>query len=867
MNSERWQQVRQVLDQAIAVSDAARPAFLERICSGDSELQAEVESLLRSHQEAGTEFLQQPAAHLNAAAAVAAKVRVGRRVGVYQILEQIGEGGMGEVYRAVRADGQYDKEVAIKLVRAGLDRSSVLERFRHERQVLASLDHPNIARLFDGGTTDDGIPYLVMELIEGTPIDEYCDARKLNVTQRLRLFQQVCSAVQYAHQRLVIHRDIKPGNILVTKDGVPKLLDFGIAKILDPAATSNATLINPMTPEYASPEQIRGEPITTTTDVYSLGVVLYQLLTGRSPYPKDTRAPHEFARAICEHEPERPSSVVSRPMSGESEPAVRSAESLCAVREGTSAKLRRRLSGDLDTIIRRSMHKEPSRRYASVEQFSEDIRRHLEGLPVKARSDSWSYRAGKFAKRHKLAVASTALIALAIAGGVGATIREARIAAANQKRAEERFNDVRKLANSLMFEIHDAIRDLPGSTPARRLLVSRALEYLDNLGTQAKGDVSLQKEIAAAYDRVGDVLGYPYAANLGDQNGALESYHKALAIRESLLKSTPNDAIVQRDLVGTHFRLAQVLESVGNFPGALDALAKAQPVAEKLAANSNDPVLADQYAGVYYFTALIQVRTGDVAGALQNYRQAAMLRDGALKSDPGNPFLRTHLAADYGGIARCYAATRDYSHAIEVQKQATDILADIVKSNSGNATVEEFYGEGLNLLADYRFDSGDATSSLAPYREAHKVFSDLLTADPKNSLAKSNFAFSNNGIARSLLALDQSEAALKIYLNSVATFNEMSPKTSSNRYIRSGLAGAYAGLGDTYTALAKSKKGSITLQHRYWTQAASACENSLTLWNDKAVRAELETDERQSADEAARCLATAQANLRVRSGE
>jgi serine/threonine protein kinase len=316
MNRERWQRVREILDKAIGTPDAERPAFLEETCSGDVQLRAEVESLLQSHHQAGTEFLQEPAVDLLALspALFQAGTRVGRRIGVYQILEQIGEGGMGEVYRAVRADGQYDKEVAIKLVRTGMDRSSVLERFRHERQVLASLDHPNIARLFDGGTTEDGIPYLVMELIEGIPIDEYCDNNKLTVTERLRLFLQVCSAVQYAHQRLVIHRDIKPGNILVTHDGTPKLLDFGIAKILDADSSSKTTLINPMTPEYASPEQVRGEPITTATDVYSLGVVLYQLLTGRSPYPKDTRAPLEYARAICEYEPERPSTIVLRPI-------------------------------------------------------------------------------------------------------------------------------------------------------------------------------------------------------------------------------------------------------------------------------------------------------------------------------------------------------------------------------------------------------------------------------------------------------------------------------------------------------------------------------------------------------------------------
>jgi eukaryotic-like serine/threonine-protein kinase len=313
MTPERWQQIRGVFDEAVAIRTEERAAYLDKACASDAELRHEVESLLSSDDRAGTKFLNTPAVDFSKAALSDAPNRVGRRIGAYNTLEEIGRGGMGEVYRAGRADGQYEKEVAIKLVRGGYDTASVLERFRHERQILASLDHPNIARLLDGGTTDEGIPYLVMELIEGTPIDQYCDAQKLNVTERLRLFSQVCAAVQYAHQRLVIHRDIKPGNILVTKEGVPKLLDFGIAKILDPAASSETTVASPMTPEYASPEQIRGEPITTATDVYSLGVVLYQLLTGRSPYPKKTQVPHEFARVICEWEPERPSTIVLKP--------------------------------------------------------------------------------------------------------------------------------------------------------------------------------------------------------------------------------------------------------------------------------------------------------------------------------------------------------------------------------------------------------------------------------------------------------------------------------------------------------------------------------------------------------------------------
>ena len=310
MKTERWLIVREVLEHAIALSTQERPQYLDSKCADDLELRAEVESLLHSHERAGVAFLNSPAVDLRSLVGENGSSNyIGRRIGVYKIVDEIGHGGMGDVYRASRVDGQYEKQVAIKLVRIGLDSPFMVQRFLHERQILASLDHPNIAHLYDGGTTEDDVPYLVMELIEGTPIDCYCDEHDLDTGDRLELFMQVCAAVQYAHQRLVIHRDIKPSNILVTEDGIPKLLDFGIAKIIDPSLSTETTLVRPMTPEYASPEQIRGDPITTATDIYSLGVVLYRLLARRSPYPEKTSTPLEFAKVICEMQPVRPSTV------------------------------------------------------------------------------------------------------------------------------------------------------------------------------------------------------------------------------------------------------------------------------------------------------------------------------------------------------------------------------------------------------------------------------------------------------------------------------------------------------------------------------------------------------------------------------
>jgi serine/threonine protein kinase len=404
---------------------------------------------------------------------------------------------MGTVYLAERADAQYEKQVAIKLVRPGCYSESIIDRFRHERQILAGLDHPNIAKLLDGGTSEDGLPYFVMDFIEGLPIDEYCDQRQLSITERLGLFRTVCLAVQYAHRNLIVHRDLKPSNILVTADGVPRLLDFGIARIINPVPSSDAAettaTLRLMTLEYASPEQVRGEPITTASDIYSLGVLLYRLLTGHSPYRSKSRLASDRVQAICEEEPENPSTAIARRVIDEDGNDSITPESVSRHRSSQPDKLRRRLAGDPDNIVLMALRKEPERRYASVEQFSEDIRRHLEGLPVIARKDTLGYRAGKFIQRHKAGVAAAALILIILLAGIEATGRQARL-------AERRFDDVRKLANSLLFEVHSAIENLPGATSARELLTKRALEYLDKLAAEAGDDPQLQRELAAAYE-------------------------------------------------------------------------------------------------------------------------------------------------------------------------------------------------------------------------------------------------------------------------------------------------------------------------------------------------------------------------------
>ncbi|HEY0404845.1 MAG TPA: serine/threonine-protein kinase [Pyrinomonadaceae bacterium] len=443
ISPEQWEQLKELFRVAIEHEPSQRAAYLEQACVNNAALRAEIESLLASHDAAET-FIETPA-FANAVKEItespAGQIE-GQRIGSYQLIREIGRGGMGTVYLAKRADEQYQKLVALKVVRRGMDTEDILRRFRNERQILAHLDHPNIAHLLDGGTTDDGLPYLVMEHVQGTPVTKHCDQHRLPTNERLRIFRAICDAVQHAHQHLVVHRDLKPSNILITEEGTPKLLDFGIAKVLNPELSalppeSTRTELRVLTPDYASPEQARGEALTTTSDVYSLGVVLYELLTGHRPF---RTLPHELTRVICEQEPMKPSAAIANievVMRGDGkQQSVITPESVGRARDTQPGKLRRHLSGDLDNIILMALRKEPARRYASVTHFSEDIRRHLDGLPVVARKDTFKYRATKFVRRNRLGVAAAGVILLSLLGGIVTTAWQARAARLEKAKAE-----------------------------------------------------------------------------------------------------------------------------------------------------------------------------------------------------------------------------------------------------------------------------------------------------------------------------------------------------------------------------------------------------------------------------------------------
>ena len=412
-----WPRVKDVLGLALEQPPDRRSALLDTLCSGEPELRAEVESLLRAESAAGS-FIESPA--LGALdTADHEDPHVGRQVGPYVIERCIGRGGMGAVYLARRTD-EFEQSVAIKMIRRGMDSELVVRRFRHERQILASLNHPHIARLFDGGTTPEGLPYFVMEYVAGSPIDRYADDHRLTTSERLRLCLAVLDAVQHAHDRHIVHRDLKPSNVLVI-DGQPKLLDFGIAKILDPDSEGDSTmtsLARPMTPDYASPEQILGQPITPATDVYALGLLLYELLTGHRPFRFTTHTPEEISRVVCEQEPERPSTAIGRTettMLADGTAEAKTPLSVSETRDGSPDALRNRLSGALDAIVMKALRKTPASRYPTVAALADDVRRWLDERPVSAGRDAFRYRATRLLRRHRRALGVAALLVTAIA--------------------------------------------------------------------------------------------------------------------------------------------------------------------------------------------------------------------------------------------------------------------------------------------------------------------------------------------------------------------------------------------------------------------------------------------------------------------
>ena len=673
MTTDRWQQIKAIFQVAADLGRGDRTAYLDEACATEPDLRQEIEALLAASEEAG-DFIEKPALHHSAItlAVGADDPSIGRRVGPYRVVGEIGSGGMGTVYRAVRDDDHFRQEVAIKIVKRGMDTAYILRRFRNERQILAGLEHPNIARLLDGGATEDGLPYYVMEYIAGRPIDQFCDSRKLSTVERLSLFVPVCAAIHYAHQKMVVHRDIKPWNILITKEGVPKLLDFGIAKILDPEMsaqpgdpTITETAMRMMTPAYASPEQIRGELITPASDVYSLGVLLYELLTGHRPYRFKSRAPYEMAQVICEEEPERPSSVVTRTeviTVGETRITL-TPEVVSRTRDGEPKKLRQRLEGDLDCIVLMAMRKDPLRRYGSAEEFAADIQRYIEGKPVVARGDTATYRFGKWITRRKAATATIAavvIVALAAVFGWQVNLARAPVKPASVAKAK-----MRPAVAMLGF------KNLSGKTEAAWLstalteMLSTELaagEQLRAISGETVGQAKLNLSLSEG-DSFGKETLARIRSNLGADYVVVGSYLATGADQTIRLDLRLQDAVAGETMIaasetGRETNLPELVSRMGaRVRERVGAGGVSGSEADKVRASA--PASAD--AAREYTEGVHRLRIFDTVAAKEHLERAAA-------ADPNHALSHSALALALSSLGDDARATQSAKRAFELSK-------------------------------------------------------------------------------------------------------------------------------------------------------------------------------------------------------
>jgi len=688
MTPERWRQVAQIAADALEVDAPAREAFVVQACGGDQELQREIESLLDADRPGGVSLdsgieSDQP-----------------DRIGVYRVVREIGRGGMGAVYLGERDDGQFDQQVAIKIVKRGMDSRAVVRRFFAERQILARLQHPNIARLFDGGMTPDGRPYFVMEYLDAVPITSFCRSQALSVDQRIELFVTVCEAVEYAHRHLVLHRDIKPGNILVDAAGVPKLLDFGIAKVLEQGEDAQPTALGlrAMTLQYASPEQMRGEPLTTASDVYALGLLLYELLAQCVPYRVPEGAPAEQARVICDEQPKRPSDVA---------PAI----------------LARRIRGDLDNVVLKAMEKDVSQRYASAVNLAEDLRRWLADRPVMARPASVLYRARKYGSRHWKALTVVAVFAIALLAAVTSALLEGRRAASN-------FQDSRRMANSFLFEFHDAIAKLPGSTPARELVERRAVEYLDILSRKAPNDLDLKRELAESYVRIGIAQGNRTDPNLGKTREAVANGEKAVALLTEVYHVRPSDPDAREELARAKLFLCRVVSITD--PARSDRL-RAEALA--LSKGVSSPKLLERakltMAQAYFGNAERHASAGRLQEALVARNRSIELLTELVADNPGYEEAQRMLGQSLKRRAALYInGLHDLDKARKDLDAATRIDDLRIARDPSNAVARLDQALGRSYLSSLLRKQGDLPGAGVMMDRAIQARLELLRADP-----------------------------------------------------------------------------------------------------------------------------------------
>ena len=793
MHPDDWARVTELFGEAMRLPAAERRAWLAAACPHGA-IRAEVEAMLRAY-ETDPEYLEQPADAASLDGALDSLA--GRRLGAYRLIREVGRGGMGVVYEARRDDQAFDRRAAVKVLPLW-SAAAFADRFRFERQVLASLDHPGIAALVDAGT-DDGVPYCVMEFVDGAPIDAWCRDHDLPLTDRVALVERVADAVACAHRHLIVHRDLKPSNILVTADGQPKLLDFGIATLLEAEGGASIgttrTGFSSFTPEFASPEQIRGERVTTATDVYSLGVLLYLLVSGERPYEVAGRPPLEAMKTVCEVDPPPPSSVAP--------PALRPL-----------------VAGDLDTITMKALRKAPGERYRSVVELAADLRAWREHRPISAAPASMLYLGRRFVRRNRLmvSVAGAAFTALLVGGAVA--VWQAGIARAERAQAEARFADVRALANAVVGPLYDEIAKVPGTTEARRLLVARALTYLDRLAALSADDIRLKQELADAYQKIGDVQGNHVGDNVGDVQGAKASFAKMRALREAVFRAR-GDAASRRAFADAELAVADIALGENRFDEAVAGYERA------LALVGQEPPASDEAAVIvavraHRRAAIAHAWAGRQALAVAGFDRALALVTPLATREHASPALRASLANTLSNSGDAFYYARDYGQAL-ARFEAALAMERRRAATAGDHESRRDLTLALIRTAAAMKEVDRAADAQALEREALAMLDQMSAADSKNVALVFDRATTRQNLAITSLRLGDLGTARREATTALRLFDEAfaaSPDSPQWRFDEAA----------TWTTL-----GQIEMARRDFAAAVAAFRRAADMHRDPAV--------------------------------
>lgn len=781
MQAKELATLNQLLDTGLSIPTSSRDAWLSGLPPEQAGFRQVLQRLLHKADLGDSDAFLSTLPKIDEPVPAASELRPGELIGPYRLERPLGSGGMGSVWLATRVDS-LQRTVALKLPHLTSVAAGLAERMARERNILAKLEHPNIARLYDAGVTREGRSYLALEFVEGQTIDIFCRTRSLGIRRRVELLVQVARAVAYAHAHLVVHRDLKPSNVLVDAEGQVHLLDFGIATLLstggsgEPAESLTRQLGPALTPDYASPEQLRGDPVSTASDVYALGVLAYEVLTGHRPYTYPRGDLFAAMQAILAVEPPAPSHVASL------------------------SEERRQLRGDLDTIVLKAMQKDPKARFFTALEFAEDLGRHLRLEPVRARPAAFGYRLAKFVQRNRLATLSIALVAISLCAGVSGTLWEAgralrgeRQARAAERSAERRFEDVRTLTHSLLFDYHDAIKDLPGATPVRARLVRDALGYLDRLSQETGGDLALEQELANAYERLGDIQGGTMFANLGDTPGALSSQQKALALRERIAAARPHDPEARRALAVAHRRVGILVWETGDVRRARAEVETALKMLATTGPNGGSDRSLETARTEDYMGRLL-LEQGDSKGARAHFGVSIGLLQALLVATPDAPLLQRNLSTMYEQAGSAADFDGDLRAALTLHQQALQLRERLSAAAPLNADYQRMVGVSWYNVGEVLAQEAKFRSALDAYRRDSAISQKLLAVDPANQEYRGDLAYAELRVGDMLLRLGSDRPATGAYRRSLELRAADVKADPANLWKRSSLIEAHAKL-------------------------------------------------------------------------